>query len=581
MASEGYAYFSIKTVDTLMHPYSDSVKLVPCIRLPLRWFAPHCFSKQYLIALTCLTSLFFGLGWYSTWFGWLLFVSIIPLLLIVQHCIRFGKHASFIDCFVYLFLALFLWNTLTTWWLSQAAFAAFLFVAFFNTCCLLAPWYVYYHMRKQLGMYVGYIALVASWLTLEYAHLAWESWEFTFPWLNLGNGLAGLHGWIQWYCFTGILGGSLWILIVNLLLYHWLAEAGRTYSSCLAFVLLPLGLSSGMYYTHTENGTLVEVVVVQPNFDSYTEKAHGSPHFVPVSTQIERLLDLTHRHLTPNTSLVVWPESAIDCCLEEDCILQYQVMQPIIRFLEAHPNISLISGISTFQKYGTIKCTKTAKKRGKNYVDYFNSVLHMRKSPHLNLDIYHKIKRLPGGEYIPYFHLLPTKVLAWIKKQIADIGEIDPCLAQGNETKVFVTEHGVQIAPINCYESLYGAFVGSACQKGARLLTVLTNDGWWGNTPIYQHHFKYSQLLAVSHRRSLIRAANTGISGCINQRGDVLTATNRLESAAVRQFVCTNDRSTFYSIYGDYIGQIAFCVFLFLLCVLLTSSNPKPLGVKQ
>ncbi len=581
MVSEEYPYVSIKTVDTLIHPCSDSVKLVPCVGLPLGHFALRCFSRKYLFALICFTSLFFGLAWCSTWFGWLLFVSIIPLLLIVQHCIRFGKRASFIDCFPYLFFALFLWNVLTIWWLSKAAFAAFFFVAFFNTSCLLVPWYVYYHMRKRAGMYVGYIALVASWLTLEYVHLAWESWELTFPWLNLGNGLAGLHAWIQWYCFTGILGGSLWILVVNLLLYHWLAEAAKSSLSCFALVLFPLGLSLGMYYTHTENGTLVEAVVVQPNFDSYTEKAYGSPHFVPVSKQIERLLDLTHRHLTPNTSLVLWPESAVDCWLEEACIPNYLVVQPIIQFLEAHPNISLILGVSSFQQYGAIKRTKTAKKRKEHYVDYFNSVFHMRKSHNLNLDIYHKTKRLPGAEYIPYFHLFSTKMLQWIRQKFAEIGEIDPCLAQGNGSKVFVTERGVQIAPINCYESLYGAFVGSACQKGATLFAVVTNDGWWGNTPIYQHHFKYSQVLAVSHRRSLMRAANTGISGCINQRGDVLAATNRLKPTAVRQLVCTNDRVTFYSIHGDYIGQVAFWVFLFLLCVLLAKNIPKPFAVRQ
>lgn len=536
---------------------------------------PKQFSRRYLLLLVVFSSSCFGLAWCSLWFGYLLFVAIVPMLLIVKH-LTVVKRKSLLSCLFYIFLTLFLWNNLTIWWLCKAAFAALLFTACYNTLCLSLPWFFFYYMRKWGGVYAGYVGLITCWLTLEYAHLTWEWWELTFPWLNLGNGLAAMSGWIQWYEYTGILGGSLWILGVNILLYHLLFEkiSRLLLKGFFCWLLLPILTSLMMYYNHIEKGAGVEAVVVQPNFDSYTEKDVTSPFFVPYATQMDRLLNLSKERLTVATSLVIWPESAINAWLEERFVHDYALIQPIGKFLEQHTAVSLITGVSSLCAYGATKVTQTAKIRRGQYVDYFNSVFHFKAGQ--KIAIYHKEKRLPGGEYIPYIHLFSDRILSWIKQKIADIGDIDPCFGKGDGSKVFEIDHEIKVAPINCYESLYGAFVGSASQKGATLFAVVTNDGWWGNTPIYHHHFQYSRLLAIAHRRSVMRSANTGISGFINQRGDVIAATNRLEPAAIRQVVYANKKITFYSLYGDYIGRFsswACWIVLFMVLMIRLQRN--------
>ncbi|CAH2559859.1 apolipoprotein N-acyltransferase [Cardinium endosymbiont of Oedothorax gibbosus] len=525
---------------------------------------PQQFSKRYLVLLIALSSGFFYLSWCSFWFGCLLCVAIVPMLCMIKLLIIVPPKKIF--CLASIVLTLLLWNTLTIWWIYKAAFEGFLFAACYNTGCLALPWFLYYYMRKWGGLYIGYLGLVTSWLTLEHVHLSWEYWELTFPWLNLGNGLAALPWWIQWYEYTGILGGSLWILMANILLYHLLFEKAHPFllKGFLGWVLLPISISLMIYYSYKEKGIHVEAVVIQPNFDSYTEKDYTSPYFVPYTRQIDRLLTLSKQQLTPATCLVVWPESAIDFCLEEVRVRDYLLMQPIFQFLETYASLNLITGSSSFCVYGPMKATQTAQKRRGQYMDYFNSVLYLKAGR--TIDIYHKVKRLPGGEYIPYFHLLPEKALVWLKQRFADIGDIDPCLGKGNGAKVFEINHYIKVAPIICYELLYGAFVGSSVQKGANLFAVVTNDGWWGDTPVYHQFFQYSRLLAIAHRKSVMRAANTGISGFINQRGEVIASTNRLEAAAMRAVVCANNQITFYSLYGDYIGRIASWACLLLLC---------------
>ena len=100
------------------------------------------------------------------------------------------------------------------------------------------------------------------------------------------------------------------------------------------------------------------------------------------------------------------------------------------------------------------------------------------------------------------------------------------------------------------------------------ILAVVTNDGWWKNTPGYRQHFSYSKLRAVEQRKIVVRSANTGISGVINSRGDVLKQSNWDEEVCLTSKVRLNNTVTFYSEFGDYIGRVSVFVFSILMMVL-------------
>ena len=122
-------------------------------------------------------------------------------------------------------------------------------------------------------------------------------------------------------------------------------------------------------------------------------------------------------------------------------------------------------------------------------------------------------------------------------------------------------------APAVCYESVYGAYVGEFVRGGAQLILVITNDGWWRDTAIHRQHFSFSRLRAIEHRRAVARSANTGISGFINARGDVVGPTlGWARRGVLTAPVALSDELTVYTRYGDYLGRIA--QYVMLLCLL-------------
>ena len=127
--------------------------------------------------------------------------------------------------------------------------------------------------------------------------------------------------------------------------------------------------------------------------------------------------------------------------------------------------------------------------------------------------LYHKAKLVPGVETLPSF-------LNFMGKWFEDFGGISGTLGRDSERKVFVPwDNHFKAAPIICYESIFGDYITEYVRKGANILTIITNDGWWGNTPGYKQHMNYARLRAIETRKWVARSANTGISCFIDPVG--------------------------------------------------------------
>ena len=128
-------------------------------------------------------------------------------------------------------------------------------------------------------------------------------------------------------------------------------------------------------------------------------------------------------------------------------------------------------------------------------------------------------------------------------------------------------EHnGVKTGPAICYEGLYGDFYGGFVRRGAQFMAIISNDGWWGDTPGYKHLFSISRLRAVEHRRAIARSANTGKSGFISARGDVGQTLGWEQRGVITAEVPLNSELTFYTRYGDCLARIS--EYILLLSVL-------------
>ena len=126
-------------------------------------------------------------------------------------------------------------------------------------------------------------------------------------------------------------------------------------------------------------------------------------------------------------------------------------------------------------------------------------------------------------------------------------------------------------APLICYESVYGDYVSYFTARGADILCVITNDGWWGDTPGYKQHRSFSRIRAIENRRSIARSANTGISCFIDQKGNVISELGWDERGVIEASLNRNKEITFFVRYGDVIGRISIFLMLALFVYAITT----------
>ena len=187
---------------------------------------------QIVIHIAAFNGLLLGLSWTEIGFPPLIFVAFIPLLLVEKYISDSGPNTSWnlFGCsfltffssrsytswkvFGYSFITFLIFNITTTYWVWHASPAGS-FAAFVINALLMSFAFVLFHkVKKVLGDKIGYFALIFFWISMEYLHL---HWELAWPWLTLGNVFATVPDIVQWYEYTGVLGGSLWVLILNIL----------------------------------------------------------------------------------------------------------------------------------------------------------------------------------------------------------------------------------------------------------------------------------------------------------------------------------------------------------------------------
>jgi apolipoprotein N-acyltransferase len=151
-----------------------------------------------------------------------------------------------------------------------------------------------------------------------------------------------------------------------------------------------------------------------------------------------------------------------------------------------------------------------------------------------------------------------------------DLGGVSGSLGSENKGHQFVMEDKI-ITPLICYESIYGDL-----KKGkTNLIAIITNDGWWKNTAGYRQHFAYARLRAIEQRKTIIRSANTGISGVIDTKGEIVQITKWNEKVCLTSIVSLNNEETFYYKFGDYIGRLSVFVAALLLIVAFVKGRLK------
>lgn len=491
-----------------------------------------------------------GISWpHSGSLTFLVFFALVPFLL-AEHVVYTRRLRTWrVVVFSYLMCSIF--NFIACNWIMHASMGGMIMAVFVNALLMTGFIWLFHLVHRRYGNYWGYAALVSLWMCYEYCHY---HWELSWPWLNFGNVFATHTSWVQWYEYTGVGGGTLWILLANLaafalvkniyILQKPLKKCMPSAAVFLAVVLVPIVISWAQYSRYTEQANPINVVVVQPNIDPYGDK------FSNMTGEEQVIVFLREAFMQSDSTVdfVVGPETALPYSIEESEIDESAEVELMRRAFALMRHTAVVIGMSSHRVY---KAGEKMPPNARAYpdgsgVEFYNSALFLKPGP-VGHAIYHKSKLVLGVEKIPFAKLFP-----FLEKLALDMGGTSGTLGIEKGPVLFSAPGSkARIAPSICYESIYGEHMGAFVMAGANVLFVITNDGWWGNTAGYKQHIDYARLTAISLRRSIAQSANTGISGFIDQRGDIVAKTEWWTTTALRHTINLNSELTFYARHGD------------------------------
>lgn len=503
--------------------------------------------------------------------GWLALLGFVPLL-----CMERVASGQGVKHFWWWHYGTFVaWNFVTTFWVCNATVGGGIFAALANALQMSLVFGAFRWVKRRMKQpsAVPYLFLAAAWIAWEkyYLTVAQISW----PWLVLGNAFAGAVRLVQWYEVTGALGGSLWIWASSLSVFGlmvalsdgrfsglWNGKARAAALLGTVLVLLgPMVWSAILWnrYEEVSEGE-IPVVIAQPNFDPYNKFGGMSQdqQTAVLLDQFAQGLKETEKdsaRVVASGILLLAPETFTSDILCND-VPSSRTFRRFRSFLQEHPSAEILFGASSWTRYEQAsRPSANARKMGDgDWYETHNSALIVDSAGRYGL--YQKSKLVPGVEMLPY-----PSVLGPIDDKVLG-GVAGRCVGQESVSNLLFRQ-SVPVGCAVCYESVYGEHCASYVRAGAKLLTVITNDAWWGDTPGYRQHLSYARLRAIETRRDIARCGNTGISAFIDQKGRILSRSTWWEPAVLRGTVNLSSRETFFVRAGDIVGRI--CVFLTIL----------------
>lgn len=405
-------------------------------------------------------------------------------------------------------------------------------------------------LAAYLALYPGLFAWMVIRLCRTPAHLIllapvlWVALEYIrgfmltgFPWGLVGYSQFNRLNIIQISDMFGVYGISFLVVLVNaagyvLLLFaaqkKWIAHQARRRDAVMAvglpLILIGLTLIYADTRIHAVDRSAAQagsnrVAIVQGNID---QARKWDPAFQIATTR--KYVDLTLSDPARDAELVVWPETATPFYFGASPKLT-RLVSDAVRQAKVHLLVGSPSVEGDAQRHS-----------------YYNSAYLVGPDGRA-IGRYDKVHLVPFGEYVPL-----KRLLSFVGKLVAQVGDFSSgekgrTLAWGADRPPI----GVQI----CYEIIFPGLSRALVKNGAGVLVNLTNDAWFGKSAAAAQHFSMTVFRAVENRRSLLRCANTGISGFVDPAGRIVERTDLFEDAVVVRDVAALTGTTVYTQFGD------------------------------
>lgn len=478
-------------------------------------------------------------------------------------------------------LKLFLWTmglaqaiawTVILGWLHHVTWLGLLllgpFVGAWIGTWYAAAWWILPRMvgRPTLTRLIAMLGLAAVWVLIEWT----RTWLLSgFPWLPLAASQWTMVSMLQIASFTGAYGVSFMVVMVNLgfaayahRLFREGAKGLNKRSQEFFFALFLVLACFSLHVVVTFNrGLFAEqfgrVAFMQPYIP---QEVKWDPARAPAILEALRETSLAAAATKPD--LMLWPEAVTPFPVRDNPEVR-SFIEDVVR----RGQTPVLLGSIAVENQGT------PDERWRNAAFIVTPMEGVRS------DSYAKRQLVPFGEFVPF-----RPVLGWLEKVVPVGGDFEP----GEDSSPLIARFRGEptiIGPLICYEDIYPQLARRSVQAGSAALTVLTNNGWFGEGGAAYQHAAHSVLRAVENRRPVLRAGNGGWSGWIDEFGGIRsTVTNAQGSIYFRGsdvVSVTRDsrwigRESFYTRFGDWF--VALCVLLvaFGVTALLTAPPPKP-----
>ncbi|MHC4268730.1 MAG: apolipoprotein N-acyltransferase [Planctomycetota bacterium] len=396
------------------------------------------------------------------------------------------------------------------------------------------------------------------WVSLEYIRS--HAGFLCFPWVLIGHSQYHDLPVIQISAFTGVYGVSFLVVMVNAAISDVIYNRSKALKPSIAtIIILGISFAYGLSaITKGPGGDTVSISVVQGNVpqDIKWEKKFQKQH-------LEKHIRLTKKASNNgNTSLIVWPETAVQGSLKHDPYL----LDTISR-LTRETGIHLLFGSSQSPKFRSERLVNKM----------FNSAFMV--SPEGKIEgRYNKLRLVPFMECLPYKDSFP-----WPSRYVSRANNYIP----GTEYVIFNLDEakfGVTICWENAFPEHFRRFV----KKGSNFMVNITNEAIFGETDAPYQQEAISVFRAVENRVSLVRSANTGISCFIDPHGKIMERVHDhnnkdifVEGYLTKEIPLSLEK-TFYTNYGDVFAymNLTMTTTMLALCF-LKGKNTQPIMQKD
>ncbi len=315
---------------------------------------------------------------------------------------------------------------------------------------------------------------------------------------------------------------------------------------CVASMLIfNYGVGAVLMLIPSRSEQTVRVAAIQGNISS-NEKWSLS------STQ--RTLEVYEEHTLAaaeqGADIVVWPETA----------LPYNITpkNSYGRFcseLAKRANVTILVGGFTVSEEETD----------------LNSIICVLPDGSFHDNVYAKRRLVPFGEFVPmkeFFHaVIPP---------LAELVMSDDDIAEGEGAQLTVLED-VTVGSLICFDSIYDSLARESVREGAEFIALSTNDSWFTDSAALYMHNAQAQMRAIENGRYVVRAANTGISTVITDKGEVIEQLEPLVDGYIVSDIGINTHRTLY----NYIGNAVLIVFGALLAGVFVDACVKKIITKH